>query len=328
MNDRQHGQENAVDRLIAMHRDREDLHITRALGALVVISEGKVIDVDDSGALTSCPMHKWFGCADPATYIQQKIEEFGHFTCCRQSRRDDIVVPYGTSEMFMTALRRGVVDCTITVSDGAGSIITDDPSVVQGVGARMNGVFYTTPIEQVIDGYRTLGCVVFDDARIDQVRAIRTAASRGYRRIAVTVNAFYGERYPEIRDLEKELGVYIILAAICSTGVSREKAQELTDHSDIGWSCASYHVRDLGRLAVLQLTYGIPVFVYSRRGLELIAAFSDDNGAAKINSLDPDKQYILASDVSGERIAMGRGHLFLAPAALPVMKRKHPEPLR
>jgi hypothetical protein len=128
--------------------------------------------------------------------------------------------------------------------------------------------------------------------------------------------------------MEDALEIDVTLAAICSTGVSEARARELTAHSDIGWSCASRHVRDLGRLALLQLTYGIPVFVYSRRGLELIAAYSDEAGAKILRNLDPDKQYILASDVKGERINVGRGYLYLAPADLPVIKGRQPDPLR
>jgi putative methanogenesis marker protein 8 len=238
------------------------------------------------------------------------------------------VVPYGTSEMFMMAMRRGIVDCAITASDGAGSIVSEDPSVVQGVGARMNGVFYTTPIKEVIEKYRALGCVVFDDARIDQVRAIRAAASAGYRRLAVTVNGFYGDSYREVRGLERELGIDITLAAVCTTGVSDERAQELTRHADIGWSCASGHVRRLANSAILQLTYGIPIFVYSGKGLDLMAAYSDEQGAARLKNLQQDEQYILATDVKGEKIAVGKGHLYLARATLPVIKGKQPDPLR
>jgi putative methanogenesis marker protein 8 len=328
MTDARSGDCSPIDRLIEKHRHREDLHITRALGAIVVVSDGKVIDVDTSGALRSCPMQRWFGSAEPASYVQQKIDEFGHFRCCRQAQRDDIAVPYGTSEMFMTALKRGLIDCAVTVSDGAGSVVSDNPSVVQGIGARMNGVFYTTPIGEVLNRYRDLGCTVFDDGRIDQLRAVRAAASAGHRRIAVTVNAFYGESYRAVRRLEKDLGLDIFVAAVCSTGVSRERARELTEHSDIGWSCASRHVRDLGRAAILQLTCGIPVFVYSRKGVELIAAYSDESGAMLLKNLGPGEQHILASDVPGQRVAMGNGILYLAPASLPVIKHGQPEPLR
>lgn len=328
MDNEQHSTGNIIDELIAKHKDRRDLHITRALGAVVVVSDGKVIDVDRSGILDFCPMHRYFGSADPAAYIGEKIREFGHFGCSREIQREGIAVPYGTSEMFMMGLKRGLVECTITVSDGAGSVITDDPSVVQGVGARMNGVFYTTPIGEVINGYRNLGCVVFDDGRIDQVRAIHAAAAAGYRRIAVTVNAFYGESYREVRGLEKSLGVDLFIAAVCSTGIDEKRAEEMAQYSDIAWSCASGHVRDLGRLAILQLTYGIPVFVYTLKGVGMLAGYSDDRGAGILNNLDPDKQYLMASDVHGERIAMGRGRLYIAPAKLPVLKRNQPEPLR
>lgn len=322
------GTRHIVDILIDKHKARKDLHITRALGAIVVVSDGEVIDVDTSGALRSCPMQAWFGSAEPAEYVRQKMEDFGHFSCSRQTRRDEIVVPYGTSEMFMMAMRRGVIDCAVTVSDGAGSIITDNPSVVQGVGARMNGVFFTTPIKGVIERYRKLGCTVFDDARIDQARAVRAASAAGFNRIAVTVNGFYGESYKAVRGLEDELGIDIILAAVCTTGVSEERAGELTGHADIGWSCASGHVRGLARSALLQLTYGIPIFAYSRKGLELIAAYSDQQGADRLKSLNRRKQYLLATDVAGEKIAVGKGHLYLAEAALPVIKGRQPDPLR
>lgn len=327
MPNRDRGSTSIIDDLIEKHKARDDLHITRALGSIVVISHGEVIDVDDSGALRSCPMQAWFGSSEPAEYVRRKMDEFGHFGCARETHRDDIVVPYGTSEMFMMALRRGLIDCAVTVSDGVGSVITDDASVVQGIGARMNGVFYTSPIKEVIERYRESGCKVFDDGRIDQIRAVRTAASGGYRRIAVTVNAFYGESYRDIRELEGELGIDITLAAVCSTGVARDRAEELVRYSDIGWSCASGHVRDLGHSAIVQLTYGIPVFIYSARGLKLIAAYSDEEGAARLTSLNPRKQYILASDIEGDKISVGKGHLYLAEAALPVIRGRHPDPL-
>jgi putative methanogenesis marker protein 8 len=322
------GVRDPIGTLIERHGDREDLHITRALGAIIVISNGEVIDVDTSGALRSCPMQAWFGSAEPAEYVRQKIAEFGHFSCSRQTRLDDIAVPYGTSEMFMRAMRRGVIDCAVTVSDGVGSIVTDDPSVVQGVGARMNGVFYTTPIKEVIEKFRDLGCTVFDDARIDQVRAVRAAASAGFRRIAVTVNGFYGDSYGEVRDLEAALGIEITLAAVCTTGVSDRRAEEITRYADIGWSCASGKIRKLGSSAILQLTYGIPVFIYTERGLALMAAYSDEQGAGTLLGLDQTKQYILATDVAGQEIAVGKGHLYLAPATLPVIRGRQPEPLR
>ena len=45
-------------------------------------------------------------------------------------------------------------------------------------------------------------------------------------------------------------------------------------------------------------------------------------------NLQQDEQYILATDVAGEKIAVGKGHLYLARATLPVIKGRQPDPLR
>jgi len=52
--------------------------------------------------------------------------------------------------MMMYALKKGGIDAAVTVCDGAGTVISDSPSLIQGIGARMNGLFYTTPIPEVI----------------------------------------------------------------------------------------------------------------------------------------------------------------------------------
>ena len=44
-------------------------------------------------------------------------------------------------------------------------------------GARMNGLFYTSPIPEVQAKLRACGCLVFDDARIDQVAGLRRAVA-------------------------------------------------------------------------------------------------------------------------------------------------------
>ena len=69
------------------------------------------------------------------------------------------------------------------------------------------------------------------------------------------------------------------------------------------------------------------MFVYSRKGVEVLAAYSDAAGAWTLKSLDPGRQYILATDVKGEKISVGKGHLYLAEATLPLLKRNQPVPL-
>ena len=54
--------------------------------------------------------------------------------------------------MIMYALERGGIDATITVCDGAITVIASNPHYLQGIGARMNGLFFTSPIEEVVRG--------------------------------------------------------------------------------------------------------------------------------------------------------------------------------
>jgi len=50
----------------------------------------------------------------------------------------------------MYAMRKNVIDSAVLVCDGAGTVIVNRPEIVQGIGARMNGLFYTTPIKNMI----------------------------------------------------------------------------------------------------------------------------------------------------------------------------------
>ena len=316
-----------IEALIRRHRHRKDLHITRSMGAIVVVSEGRVVEVDRTDALDYCPLQRMLSDRDAATYVEEKVRRFGHYTEKRELTRETVAVPFGTSEMFMAALRKGIVDCAVTVCDGVGTVISASPEIVQGIGARMNGLFYTTPIPSVIAELRGLGCVVFDDARIDQVRGYRAAVATGYRRIALTANGYHGERMAELREVERSSGTTAFVAAICTSGVSDRRARELADSADLVWSCASRRAREAGAHAILQVTHGIPIFVHTLRGLQIAAAYADERGAERLNAIGADEQYILAAAVDGEAVRIGNRTLYLARATLPVPGRREPVPL-
>jgi hypothetical protein len=74
--------------------------------------------------------------------------------------RERIEVPYGASEMLMYALRKGVIEAAVVACDGAGTVVVDRPEVVQGIGAGMNGLFFTTPIREVVERLASEGCRV------------------------------------------------------------------------------------------------------------------------------------------------------------------------
>ena len=178
--------------------DYDDLHITRMMHGFVAVSHGEIIKVTEP-RLRYCPLVAYLynrpGGSDDVEAVKQmmientreKIARFGHFTERREIQRGDIAVPYGASEMIMFAMRKGHFDCAVTVCDGAGTVLCDQPDLVQGIGARMNGTFYTTPIPAVISRLEEHGChVPFPDtAEINQVGGLRRAAELGYKRIAV-----------------------------------------------------------------------------------------------------------------------------------------------
>lgn len=317
-----------VDELIRKYRGKADLHITRVMCAWIVISNGRIVEIDRTQALRTCPLQRMLARAGIEEYIYEKIRQFGHFTAEREVVRASLGVPFGTSEMFMYALQKKVLDCVITVCDGAGTVVTSNPEIVQGIGARMNGLFYTTPIPEVQAKLRQHNCIIFDDARIDQIRGLNAAINAGYTRIGITVNSCYGENFGQIRQIEKAQRVDVSVAAICSTGVDKKRAEEAAQHADLAWSCASKHMRDSGRNAILQITQGIPIFVYTPRGLDIVAAYSDDAGAKAIKNLDPQKQYLLSSQHGDSSILLGENFLSLTETRLPVQGKHEPVPLR
>ena len=75
------------------------------------------------------------------------------------------------------------------------------------------------------------------------------------------------------------------------------------------------------------MTEGIPIFVYTTKGMELLAAYSDQAGAELLRTLPSDKQYLVAARGSGTRLLLGEMPLRLNEAVLPVRSENEPRPL-
>ena len=93
-----------------------------------------------------------------------RIRDFGLGTEDREIEMDAFV-GFGASETFMTALRSGVLDSTVTVCEGAGTVITANPTLVQGIGARLSGVIETTPVDGIIKKIKEKGGIILDAPR-------------------------------------------------------------------------------------------------------------------------------------------------------------------
>lgn len=82
----------------------------------------------------------------------------------------EIFVGFGASETFMTALSRGLLDSCVTACEGAGTVIANSPTLVQGIGSRISGLVETTPIPKLIHRIEGAGGTVLDPvtAALDQ----------------------------------------------------------------------------------------------------------------------------------------------------------------
>ena len=325
-------------RLDIRREDYADLHVTRMMHAFLAVSGGKVIRVEEP-RLKYCPLVNVLYDVDQnvdreemkrlvVEMTEEKIATFGHFTDRRELKRSDIAVPYGTSEMTMIAMQKGVLDCAVTACDGAGTVVTSVPDLVQGIGARMNGLFYTSPIPAIIEGIESRGGIVpfAETAEINQAAGVRKAAEMGHKNIAVTVNGCLGESLAEVRAVEKEFGVSVTIIIVCTTAASRERVEEIRDHADIVWSCASGSVRTVvGPASIVQVTTAIPVFAITKRGVRFLASYCDTPEV--FEELDLGKQYLIAGNSGGRSIRMGRMKTAIAECTLPVRSGKEPRPL-
>jgi len=202
--------------------------------------------------------------------VRRKMRDFGF---CLPSRSFDprLVVPFGSSEIISVCMRAGTVDCAVVVCDGVGTVITDDPDLVQGIGARLNGILKTSPIAEVVERVKSMGGRPLDEERasIDQPKGVRVAAEMGFRRIAVTVIGPRSRDIPAIRKIERRLSLEVSVFSTCSTLVREEVIPNLR-MADIVCSSASRIVRErIGPKSIVQLGVSIPVFVLTQRGKEL-----------------------------------------------------------
>lgn len=250
-------------------------HIMEIMGkARVVIKDGQVIEVGEP-ELEWCPLIAKLSGVQQITSeevkknVESKIRDYGMFTAKRQLLGQDTFVAFGASEIMMSGLRSGFLDATITACDGAGTVISDNPELVQGIGGRMSGLVKTEPIEDVINGIQKLGGTVLDTetATIDPIGGVKKAAELGYKKIAVTIAD--SKTAKKLRELEAELGLDLIVIAVHTTGVSKEEAQGILDYSDLVTGCASKYIRELAK-PIIQVAAAIPLFAITKKGKELV----------------------------------------------------------
>lgn len=200
--------------------------------------------------------------------MEFRIKNHGMFSARRRLQMG-IFVGFGTSESMMTGINAGIIDAAVTVCDGAGTVITANPDLVQGMGGYISGLVETDPIPEVIEGIRNMNGHVLSphNGKIDQIEGAAYAAAAGYKKFAVTVaDAAAAEK---LRELEKTAGVRIMIIGVHLTGISEEDAGRLLGVADIVTSCASKHIREQVK-PLVQVGTAVPLFGLTRWGKELL----------------------------------------------------------
>ncbi len=280
-------------------------HVLEVAGSRVVIEDGEIVSVTDPLTL-HCPLRsKLYGIrTETVESVRQSVEfyikEWGMFTPDRVVRTESYPVSFGVSEIFASGLEHDILDCVVTVCEGAGTVILANPQVVEGIGAHMTGLIETSPEPAIIRKLLENDVTVLstEDARMEQAAGVIEAREMGYERIGVTItghNAWEGTKIRGVCDK-----IMCAIASVHNTGISKEAAHKVASCCDLVTSCASKWTREIvAQKAIMQLGVGIPVFVLTPLGKELALArlrtFPDPLivGTGKIPMLNEHQPYPL-----------------------------------
>lgn len=254
-------------------------HVVQCCGARVRIC-GEKVEVLSEPRIHHCPLHeslyglKVIDKEAVKKTIETKMQAQGF--CCQHRVFDDaIVVPYGASEVIKTSMETKMLDCAVVVCEGAGTVITSNPSLVQGIGAHLTGIIKTSPITEIIQHIKKNDGSVLDPttAKIDQAEGFKKAVEMGFKKIAVTVAGFQAEQITTVRVLEKKLGVEATIFSVCNTCTTEKDVRHIAD-ADIVTASASKTIREqVGPKALMQVGVTIPVFALTERGKKTMLAY-------------------------------------------------------
>jgi putative methanogenesis marker protein 8 len=238
----------------------------------VKVQDEQVVDAGEP-AIEWCPLFekvrgiKKVTSEAAAGNMAFRIEQHGMFSP-RRKLEMGIFVGFGASESMMTGVSKGIIDAAVTVCDGAGTVITSNPQLIQGMGGWISGLEKTDPIPEVISGIEARGGHVLspENAEIDQVGGARWAAS-SFSKFAVTVaDANTAEK---LREFEAEAGIKIMIIGVHLTGISCEDARRLLAIADVVTGCASKHIRELVK-PLVQVGTSVPLFGLTKWGKEML----------------------------------------------------------
>lgn len=247
-----------------------------------VVRDGKIVEVTEP-KISYCPLFKKLHGIEKITVeevvknLGYRIENFGLFTANRKILEERTFATFGASEIFFSCLKSGFLDAAVIATDCAGTVVTTNPRLVQGLGGRISGIIRTSPILEVIERIeKEGGFVISKNAEIDQVKGVLFAVERGFKKIGVTLTTL--EEARACAEIEKKKAVKILKFAVHTTGVDWSQEEALS--FDLITLCASKSLRDNLRGALkAQAGEAIPIVATSDFGkLALLERAKDLDG--------------------------------------------------
>lgn len=257
-----------------------------ALGkARVIIRDGKVVKVEEP-KIDYCPLfHKYRGIKKLTPQVirenmEFRVKDFGMCTKERQLEMDDFL-SFGISETLGTLLDEKVIQCAVIVCEGSGTVIVEDPVLVQGIGGRISGIISTTPIKEIVNTLGKDKVLEVESAMINQVEGVLKAINLGYKKIGVTVAS--AADAVKIRQIEIDHPqVKISIFTVHTTGISRRDAEVLFENSDVITSCASFHIREIAKeKETFSVGASIPIYAPSEDGEKFLKIRLEKIGGVK-----------------------------------------------
>ena len=268
-------------------------HIIEALGlSRIKIKDGKVIEVSEP-EVEYCPLfdhHRGIKKLTPeviAENIQFRIDDFGMCTPNRQLKMKDYL-NFGISEIMSTLLDENMIDCVVMVLEGCGTLIVNEPELVQGIGGRVSGLVKTSPIPELIAKFDEELIVNPKIAEINQIKGIKLAIEHGFKNIAVTVAlAEDAEKIKQLQNENPDINIYVFV--VHTSKLSAHDARALFDVCDVATGCASKNMREIGEAESVKIVgQSIPIFARTEMGKKFLEMRLDKIGGEKPKKDNPD----------------------------------------
>ena len=268
-------------------------HIIEALGlSRIKIKDGKVIEVSEP-EVEYCPLfdhHRGIKKLTPeviAENIQFRIDDFGMCTPNRQLKMKDYL-NFGISEIMSTLLDKNMIDCVVMVLEGCGTLIVNEPELVQGIGGRVSGLVKTSPIPELIAKFDEELIVNPKIAEINQIKGIELAIEHGFKNIAVTIAlAEDAEKIKQLQNENPDINIYVFV--VHTSKLSAHDARALFNVCDVATGCASKNMREIGEAESVKIVgQSIPIFARTEMGKKFLEMRLDKIGGEKPKKDNPD----------------------------------------